>query len=326
MRTRAWIVAAALLAVAAATSPVAAARSSASAPAGAESLGNGYYAVPLEAPVPEWYTSQLHRRVVAAAARGEGVALPAEAAEYEASGLLFTGIRPGSWMISPSGCTMSWVYGSATGTFGSGTEASSTKSGSRPTDNGNGSRPTKSSSSGSGVYIETAGHCTEAGDEVVIVAAPGILMNIGKTVKSVDGGVGNDYAFVEIRTEMVQYVNPSMAHFGGPTGAEAPLFGDPIVHSGHGLVIGTGGTPRAGLVTYDEGSNGSAYGWDGAAIFGDSGSPVRHATGNAAGNLTHLIVDSRWLPAFIGGTTITKILSAAPAPLATAPPLPDPLW
>jgi hypothetical protein len=54
-----------------------------------------------------------------------------------------------------------------------------------------------------------------------------------------------------------------------------------------------------------------AYGWDGAAMFGDSGSPVRVTGLEAAGNLTHLVVDSRWVPSFIAGTRIGKILRIA---------------
>jgi hypothetical protein len=50
-----------------------------------------------------------------------------------------------------------------------------------------------------------------------------------------------------------------------------------------------------------------AYGWSGAAAFGDSGSPVRVTGFEAAGNLTHLIADSGWLPSFIAGTRIGRM-------------------
>ncbi len=72
--------------------------------------------------------------------------------------------------------------------------------------------------------------------------------------------------------------------------------------------IGTGGTPRIGVaLTWRR----DAFGWDGAAIFGDSGSPVRVAGLDAAGNLTHLVVDTKWLPSFIAGTRIGRILQIA---------------
>jgi hypothetical protein len=55
----------------------------------------------------------------------------------------------------------------------------------------------------------------------------------------------------------------------------------------------------------------TAFGWDGAAIFGDSGSPVRVTDLKAAGNLTHLVVSTDWLPSFIAGTRIGRILEIA---------------
>ncbi len=248
--------------------------------------------VELSAPRPDWYTPQLHASVLAAAERGEGVPIP-DGVDYQASGLLFTGIRPGSWMIAPSGCTMNFVFGSARDYF-----------------------------------IGTAGHCADVGDQVTLIAAPGILMNIGRTVKSVDGGVGNDFALVDVRPSMEQYVNPSMAYFGGPTGAGSPQVGDVVEHAGHGLVIGTGGTPRAGVVVY-RGSGekgGDAFAWAGAASPGDSGSAVRLANGQAAGDLTHLVVGGKYAPGDVAGTTIARMLRISGKPLATAPNGPDPTF
>lgn len=247
--------------------------------------------VELSAPQPEWYTPQLHTEVLEAADRGEGVSVP-DGADYPAGGLAFTGIRPGAWMIAPAGCTMNFVFGQAPD-----------------------------------YYIGTAGHCTEVGDEVTIIAAPGVLMNIGTTVRSVDNGVGDDFALVEIRPEMAEHVNPSMTYFGGPTGQGSPQPGDIVEHAGHGLVIGTGGTPRAGVVAYrgpgdEQGSD--AFSWAGAASPGDSGSPVRLADGAAAGDLTHLVVGDPYAPGVVAGTSIGRMLEIARKPLATAEDLPDP--
>jgi hypothetical protein len=257
----------------------------AAAPAGAK-LGplQGRRATALKAPTPSWYTPELHQQVLEAGA--EGVPIPS-GVEVPQSALAFQGIRPGSWMISPAWCTTNFVFGSS-----------------------------------SNYYIGTAGHCTDVGDEVTIVAAPGVLMNIGTTVTSVDGGVGNDFALIDISPEMEQYVNPSMAVIAGPTASQHPAFGDPILHVGHGVGIGTGGTPRAGVVTY---LSGDAYGWTGAASPGDSGSGVRNAAGPAAGNLTHLVVGTDTLPAIIAGTSIGRIQQIAGLPLATASLVPDPL-
>ncbi|MGH3451164.1 MAG: hypothetical protein ACRDQW_10645 [Haloechinothrix sp.] len=245
----------------------------------------------LISPKPTWYTDALHAKAAAAAGRGEGVSIP-DGVDYPTSGLVFTGIRPGAWIISPAGCTTNFVFGSP----------------------GNYS-------------IGTAGHCAEVGDEVTLIAAPGILMVIGKTVKSVDNGIGDDFALIEIYPEMQQYVNPSMTYFGGPTGVGSPQFGDVVEHAGHGLVIGTGGTPRAGVVVYrGEGdTRGSdAFAWDGAASPGDSGSAVRLVAGEAAGDLTHLVVGGPYVPGVIAGTSIDRMLQIAGKPLATAPNVPDP--
>src|SRR5688500_1395684 len=100
-------------------------------PEGATALPGGGYSLELSAPVPDWYTAQLHQQVLAAGS--DGVALPDEAkAELPASALAWTGIRPGSWMFFPSWCTMNFVFHS----------------------------PGSSS-----WYIGTAGHCAAVGDE-----------------------------------------------------------------------------------------------------------------------------------------------------------------
>jgi hypothetical protein len=272
--------------------------SNGSIPDEAISLGGGAYAVELKKETPDWYSPSLHERVVAAGKKGQSVPLP-DNAEIPASALAFTGIRPGSWMLFPSWCTMNFVFG------------------------GNG-------------YIGTAGHCASVGDEVTLVAAPGVLMNIGTTTKSVDGGIGNDFALIDVYPAMEQYVNPSMAIIAGPTGVKAPRFGDPILHVGHGLGIGTGGTPRAGDVVYPNApvfsdlfrqnkNDTDAYGWAGTVTPGDSGSGVRAVTGEAVGNVTHLVVGTDYVPAWNAGTTIGRIQQIAGQSVSTASLVPDPL-
>lgn len=275
-------------------------------------------AVPLATETPDWYTPELHAEVLAAAELGEGVPLP-DGVQVPASALAFTGIRPGSWILFPAGCTTNFVFGSVA-TSGTTTTTSNGKSGTR----GNGGGP-KASSTGDS-YIGTAGHCAEVGDEVTIVAAPGVLMNIGTVVKSVDRGVGDDFALIDIRPEMEQHVNPSTAYFGGPTATGDPQFGDAVLHAGHGVVIGTGGTPRAGLVVYrGPGDSGDAFAWDGAATPGDSGSFVLESDGTAAGNLTHIVIGGPYVPGNTAGTSIQRMLQIAGKPLATAPLGPNPL-
>ena len=72
----------------------------------------------------------------------------------------------------------------------------------------------------------------------------------------------------------------------------------------------------AGLDTnvYDDG-----YGWTGFGAPGDSGSPVLTADGLAAGNFTHLIVDTGdYLGSDHAGMRITRILQATGTRLVNA--------
>jgi hypothetical protein len=246
---------------------------------GAVPYGSGH-AVPLKAATPAWFTDELAARVDAA--NGAPVAAPTDA---PLPGEI--GIRPGSWMIAPAGCTMNFVFGSP------------------------------------GSYsIGTAGHCGKNGEDVVLLTlAPGganpVLVELGSVQKSVDGGIGNDFALVSIRPELQSWVSPTIAVVAGPCGSYTGSGPEPVFHYGHGLAVGTGGTPRAGLALKWESS---AFGWSGAAAPGDSGSAVRVNTGmQAAGDLTHLVVDTTWLPSYIAGTRMSRILQIAGQPLANSP-------
>lgn len=233
--------------------------------------GDGW-AIPLKSDSPSWFTDELAAQVHAAAP----AAVPAPLDAPLPSEI---GIRPGSWMIAPAGCTMNFVF-----------------------------------QSGGSYAIGTAGHCGNAGDPVVLLTlAPGtanpVLVEIGTISVSHNNGVGDDFALVPINAALNAWVSPTMALVGGPCGSYTGSGPETVWHSGHGVGIGTGGTPRAGLaLTWQA----NAFGWDGAAIFGDSGSAVRVGTGlQAAGDLTHLVVDTNWLPSFIAGTRMGKIQSIA---------------
>lgn len=217
--------------------------------------------IPLGQPRPDWVTDELVAKAVAASARGAGYDPELDEEVPLATNYAF--IRPGSWMMAPAWCTMNFIYGSP------------------------------------GAYsIGTAGHCTSAGDPVVIVVAypfrPTLMLHIGNTATSVNGGVGNDYALVPILPTMQPFVDANVADIGGPqngvyTGTPTRLVAK---HFGHGLAVGTGGTPRAGVITS---ATNSAFFMDGAAAPGDSGSPVLGVTldsplGQGVGILTHLVV------------------------------------
>ena len=238
----------------------------------------------IKAPVPAWATLDLHQRVVAAGP--QGIPIPQEA-NIPVSTLAFLGIRPGQLILiygaggSISLCTTNFVFGGP-----------------------------------SQYYIGTAGHCGNVGDEVDMIFLPNGIANIGRIVKSTgDGGVGHDFALIEINPALNQWVSPSMAFWGGPSGAYAGSGPAVVEHVGWGLVVGTGGTPRVGLGiewTNDE------WVFEGVITFGDSGSGANVLHGVAAGNITHIAVSTRTLTT-AAGTSIQKILQLAGVPLATCP-------
>jgi hypothetical protein len=248
--------------------------------------------------------------LVTADGRFETVDLPA-VASFAGTGCM--GIRPGAWVLLLSGGGISWcslahVYGSP------------------------------------GNYdISTAGHCGKVGDTATVIAAfgnrPGaagaVLLDFGKFAKSVDSGLGKDWALIDIRSEYQHLVSPTMCFWGGPrgmytkTGALAsyswggqgpkvtvtpdPFLAQTVVHYGHGLGVGPGGTPRAGeAIAWGS----SHFMFTGVLSPGDSGSGTNTLTGDtvganmeAAGINTHIWVDPlmRQGIGIMGGTRATVV-------------------
>jgi len=215
------------------------------------------------------------------------------------AGAGFFGIRPGAWLLlitknSIGWCSMAHVYGT------------------------------------SGAYqISTAGHCGKAGDIGTVIGALGnktvngvpvpVLIDFGKFSKSTgDAGIGKDWALISIYSQYQSLVSPTMAFWGGPFGIYSatgdvlaanlfarsgpqisinpnPTLVQQIVHYGHGVGVGTGGTPRTGTaITWRP----TYYAFFGAITPGDSGSGSNTLTGDhvgaqrqAAGINTHIFVD-----------------------------------
>lgn len=290
---------------------------------GASKLADGRWAVPLRSDKPSWLTPEIEL----AAKQGKGrpqpapeeapspLAIAGPAIDAPLAG--YVGIRPGSWMVSPGGCTLNFVFGTP-GTYS----------------------------------IGVAGHCAEKGQEIILLtAAPPnqdpcvplsglciesgtpVLVNIGTVSRSVDNGVGDDFAVVPVRPELQSWVYPTIAQVGGPCGKYTgdgtlpdiaspfrggnPIeAGEGVFHYGHGLAVGTGGTPRAGAAMS---WSTDAFFWDSPALFGDSGSAVRIHDLEAAGNLTHLVIGTDTLPAFVAGTRISKMEQIAGQSMADSP-------
>lgn len=272
---------------------------------GAERFAGGW-AVPTPTKGPSWYDLRYFHKVMRAGVEGarlpQGVSMPA------AAGLAYPGIRPGQWLVTvttrPVGfawCTANFVF-IKSGTYGLG----------------------------------TAGHCAAkdalgAYPDVTayVVPPPGQglpgFYHIGKFVLSHNNGVGDDFAMIQIYPQYNSWMNPTMPVWGGPTGVYTSNLPTVVEHFGHGLVVGTGGTPRAGVAPIMTARGGSAFAWYGVGAPGDSGSGVKAVTGEAVGDFTHIVIwdgsirccnrisasPGEILPGMLAGTRMTKILSIA---------------
>ena len=246
-------------------------------------------------PSTEWLVSHDFPEPTAVFPDGttQQVALPSVAA-YGGAGCF--GIRPGAFLLlindnSVGWCSMAHVYGSP------------------------------------GAYdISTAGHCGKVGDKATVIAAFGnwgvpVLLDFGTFAKSTgDGGIGKDWALIDVAPQYQHLVSPTMCAWGGPlgmytkTGATLSLnwgrFGntpgvstnpDPflaqtVVHYGHGTGLGQGtGSARAGEAVW---WGASYFTFVGAISPGDSGSGSNALGGDAVGQVneaaginTHIYVD-----------------------------------
>ena len=250
--------------------------------AAAKALASGAKPQKLRAAEPAWYGRKQKRKT----RRDEdGVRMAPVDAPLPGE----VGIRPGSWMISPFWCTMNFIF-----------------------------------QSGGTLAIGTAGHCVDGGEPVVLLTlAPGganpVLVELGRVLLKQDAGIGRDYALVEIPPHLHSWVFPTLAVVGGPCGVFTGNSPQPLAHYGHGVGIGTGGTPRAGvgfsLARDPIGVKGTDWDWDSDSIIwagmiagGDSGSGVRIAQLPAVSNLTHGIGITGLEPSAIAwGTRVSTI-------------------
>ena len=266
------------------------------------SLGTGAQAAD-RAPAPFWMKSkQIRKGIDRAGARGvsyakiarwvrlgraggrkadEPVADPCPSAE---PGSRPNSIHANACITYPHGCTANFIYHK-------------------------GSEPFAGVSDGRNYFIGTAGHCVDhSGQPVYMENAAGLVVRAGEVWKHVNGGPGNDFAAVQI--DAGHQVDPRMPGIGGPNGIYQECEPGQLANWwGHGYVVAVGqGNPGIGLITnwWD-----TAFGWEGDALPGDSGSGVVlvDASRQAAGNLTHLTTDPRYAPAINIGTRLTRALA-----------------
>lgn len=265
----------------------------------------------LELPSPAWYTPELHQQVLASGRAGVEIPLDHEDDILGTLGCLgynppstSTGTNPplasvsaGGCMVHPHGCTMNFVFADTSGNR----------------------------------YIGTAGHCVEGGGDVIMQVATRLdptgvtfatLAKIGTVAKSVNNGIGNDFAVVKIDAGWP--VVSGVAGAAGPTGVFCgdPL-GQPVTHYGHGYVFLVGpGQAKFGEVVPDlfgrvagvrlplKGNNQTGFNWVGYGLPGDSGSGVMNDAGLAVGDLTHGVsVLGLPIPGLSFGTTMSGIFA-----------------
>jgi hypothetical protein len=231
----------------------------------------------LEQPRPEWLTDDLEAQIVASGTEGVEIALQPNAAlnpnclgtapPYAGTdGVSLTAVSAGTCMVSPSGCTMNFVFTNGTSSF-----------------------------------IGTAGHCAGNGKTVIAQVATRVdptdtvfvtLAAIGSVVKSWNSGIGKDFALVKINAGFK--VVPGVAGALGPTGVFCgdPV-GQPVMHYGHGYIFFVEqGNAKFGEVIPDltllfKFASPNGFNWVGYGLPGDSGSGVMNAAGLAVGDLTH---------------------------------------
>ena len=250
---------------------------------------------------PSWFTKEFEARVIAAGPRGVDVPLSGQAKlepnclgysppYVSTTGASLSAVSAGGCMVSPSGCSMNFVF-----------------------------------TDGTSWYIGTAGHCAGGGQTVVMQVATRVdptgtvepvatLAAIGKVVKSWNAGIGRDFAIVKINPGFK--VVPGVAGAIGPTGAFCgdPV-GQPVLHYGHGYVFFVEqGDPKVGEVIPDVPlifkPSAAGYNWVGYGVPGDSGSGVMNDAGLAVGDLTHgLGIAGVPIPGLSFGTTMQEIFN-----------------
>jgi hypothetical protein len=253
----------------------------------------------LDLPKPAWLTDELEAQIAAAGPKGVEIARPdatvnpdclGTAPPYiDTDGVSTTAVSAGTCMVSPSGCTMNFVF-----------------------------------TDGTSYYIGTAGHCSGNGKTVIAQVGTRVdpsdtvfvtLAAIGTTVASWNSGIGKDFALVKINAGFM--VIPGVTGALGPTGVFCgdPV-GQPVMHYGHGYIFFVEqGYPKFGEVIPDltllvKFTTPDGFNWVGYGLPGDSGSEVMNDAGLAVGDLTHGIgIAGVPVPGLSFGTDMSEIFA-----------------
>jgi hypothetical protein len=241
----------------------------------------------LRKPSPTWLTASVKQQLRAAGP--EGVQIPAAELNTACPGYQSRGVGAAGCIVAPYGCTANFIF----------------------TDGGS-------------YYVGTAGHCSNsAGDTVTMQVDATTIADVGTVTRRTphapgDGIPGSDFSLIRLDPAIVAEwgVSPAIPVVGGPNGVYSGCGPETVRHYGHGYGVAVSqGKPSAGLAT-NWADN--AYGWTGFGLPGDSGSPVVTTGGQAAGNFTHLIVNTGFPGSNLAGMKAPSILAFAGVSLVNA--------
>ncbi len=160
-------------------------------------------------------------------------------------------------------------------------------------------------------YIGTAAHCTEGpGERIPLVGMGEIGTVVYDSDNATESNTNADFALIQLDDELNLQANPQMVNHAGPAGfvTEADVeMGDTIEHHGYALVWGQTELTRdrEGILT----EFGDDYCAESPVWWGDSGSPVLHAS---SGKALGIVSRAGWLDclpsAQVMGATLPYIL------------------
>jgi len=266
------------------------------------------------APPPKWLTPEIRERIAAAGPEGVHIStirgwlsegLAKELQDPSDFDPCFNGdlrpdvsVKAGACQVYPYGCTANFVFHK-------------------------GADPFIEAPGGRNRFIGIAGHCVDHANQPSIMEVQnGVLAKVGEVEKILagdigqngrgNGGLGNDYAIIEI--DAIHKVEPAMPPEvqGGPNGIYTGCGPEGVKYWGHGLEFAVGpGKVNAGPGARFYDRSYSFLPVTGIAFGGDSGSGAMTAAGNLAiGNVTHIsVIDPRYAPGTTIGTRVTRALT-----------------
>lgn len=165
------------------------------------------------------------------------------------------------------------------------------------------------------VYIGTAAHCVDEVGESVSTNAHsdfGVVAYRGASHPD-----ATDFALIEIKPEFLPFVSAEVkGHPGQPSGSTSSTSterGDVLRFSGYGMGYDLAGPTQEGRVGVLESDTAEEWQAYASVMFGDSGGPVLHSSGEAIGIVASIRVSYGTSVPFVGasGPSVEGVLAHA---------------